>query len=47
MKYWTDAKHANHGFMLHGDGAGYKVAFSREAADIRNRPAVLVSYVPK
>jgi len=47
VRFWTDGKHVNHGFMLHGDGVGYMVAFSREAADVRNRPMVLVSYVPK
>ncbi|WP_020471025.1 DNRLRE domain-containing protein [Zavarzinella formosa] len=47
VKYWTDGKHANHGFMLHGDSGDYMTAHTREAAEIKNRPAVLVIYVPK
>ena len=47
VRFWTDGKHANHGFMLHGDAGDYMVAHSREAAEARNRPAVLVVYVPK
>ena len=47
VRFWTDGKHANHGFMLHGDAGDYMTAHSREAADVRNRPAVLVVYVPK
>jgi hypothetical protein len=47
VRFWTDGKHDNHGFMLHGDAGDYMVAHSREAADVRNRPAVLVIYVPK
>jgi hypothetical protein len=47
VKFWTDGKHDNHGFMLHGDAGDYMTAHAREAADIKNRPAVLVIYVPK
>ena len=47
MKFWTDGKQANHGFMLHGDSHGYMTAWAREAPEIKNRPAVLVVYVPK
>jgi hypothetical protein len=47
VRFWTDGKHANHGFMLHGDSTDYMVAHTREAADVRNRPALLVVYVPK
>jgi hypothetical protein len=47
VRFWTDGKHANHGFMLHGDSGDYMLAHSREAAELRNRPAVLVIYVPK
>jgi hypothetical protein len=48
VRYWTDGKHANHGFMLHGDSHDWLGnAWSREAKDIRNRPALHVVYVPK
>jgi hypothetical protein len=47
VRFWTDGKHVNHGFMLHGDSHDYMTAHSREAAEIKNRPAVLVIYVPK
>jgi hypothetical protein len=47
VRYWTGGKHANHGFMLHGDSHDYITGHTREAADIKNRPAVLVAYVPK
>lgn len=47
VRFWTDGRHDNHGFILHGDGADYMTAHTREAADIKNRPAVLVIYVPK
>jgi hypothetical protein len=47
VKFWTEGKHDNHGFMLHGDAGDYMTAHTREAADIKNRPAVLVIYVPK
>ncbi len=47
VKFWTDGKHDNHGFMLHGDAGDYMTAHTREAAEIKNRPAVPVIYVPK
>jgi hypothetical protein len=47
VKFWTDGTHANHGFMLHGDSHGYITGWTREAPDVRNRPAVLVLYEPK
>jgi hypothetical protein len=47
VRFWTDGKHENHGFMLHGDAGDYMIAHSREAADMANRPAVYVIYVPK
>jgi hypothetical protein len=47
VRYWTDGKHENHGFMLHGDGHDYMQAFCREAKELKNRPAVLVIYEPK
>jgi hypothetical protein len=47
VRFWTDGKHANHGFMLHGESSDYMVAYSREASKVKNRPAVVVIYVPK
>lgn len=46
VRFWTDGKHANHGFMLHGDSRHWMGrAWNREAKGVRNRPALLVSYV--
>jgi hypothetical protein len=47
VRFWTDGKHANHGFMLHGDAHDYMIAHSREAKEIKDRPAVLVIYEAK
>jgi hypothetical protein len=47
VRFWTDGKHENHGFMLHGDAGDYMNAHTREAAEVKDRPAVLVIYVPK
>jgi hypothetical protein len=46
VRYWTSGDHPNHGFMLHGDSRDYMTAYTREARDLKNRPAVLVIYVP-
>jgi hypothetical protein len=47
VKFWTDGKQTNHGFMLHGDGKDYSTGWAREAPEVKNRPAVLVAYEPK
>jgi hypothetical protein len=47
VRYWTDGRHPNHGFMLHGDSHDYMIGSAREAKEIRDRPAVLVVYEPK
>jgi hypothetical protein len=47
VRWWTDGKHPNHGFMLHGDSHDYMIAHSREAKSIKDRPAVLVIYERK
>jgi hypothetical protein len=47
VRFWTSGKHANHGFMLHGDSKDYIMAHTREAKEITDRPAVLVIYEPK
>lgn len=47
VRFWTDGKHVNHGFMLHGDAGDWMVRdHSREAKEIKDRPAVMVIYVP-
>lgn len=47
VRYWTDGRHANHGFMLHGDSRDYITAHTREADLLEDRPTVLVIYEPK
>ena len=47
VRFWTDGKQANRGFMLHGDAGDYMIAHTREARELRDRPAVFVIYVPK
>ena len=47
VRYWTDGKHPNHGFMLHGDSHDYMIAHTREAKEMKDRPAVLVVYEAK
>ena len=46
VKFWTEGKHENHGFMLHGDSHDYMRVHSRESKDVKKRPAVAVVYVP-
>jgi hypothetical protein len=47
VRFWTSGKHANNGFMLHGDSKDYMMAHTRKATAIKDRPAVLVIYEPK
>jgi hypothetical protein len=47
VRWWTDGKHANHGFMLHGDSFDYLTCWTREAPEVKDRPALLVIYRPK
>ena len=47
VRFWTDGKHTNHGFMLHGDSKDWFQAWFREAPIVKNRPAVMVVYEPK
>jgi hypothetical protein len=48
VRFWTDGRHANHGFMLHGDAGDWLGrAYTREAREVKDRPAVVVVYVPK
>jgi hypothetical protein len=45
VKFWTDGKHPNHGFMLHSDAKDWLGrAHYREAKEVRNRPALMVIY---
>jgi hypothetical protein len=46
-RFWADGKHANYGFMLHGDSHDYMTAHTREAKEVKDRPAVLLVYEPK
>jgi len=46
VKYWTDGKHANHGFMLHGDANAHLRAFTKDHKQIESRPALMVIYEP-
>jgi hypothetical protein len=47
VRFWTDADHPNHGFMLHGNGGDWLAgAHSREAENIQDRPALLIIYDP-
>ena len=46
VRHWSDGKHANHGFMLHGDSHDWIRAWYREAPNVKDRPALLVIYEP-
>jgi len=48
VKFWTDGKHDNNGFFLHGDSYHYMgQAHYRESKSVRSRPALLVVYEPR
>jgi hypothetical protein len=47
VRFWTSGEHPNHGFMLHGDSKDYMLGHTREAQELKHRPAVLVIYEPK
>ncbi|MBV8879960.1 MAG: hypothetical protein JO332_08360 [Planctomycetaceae bacterium] len=48
VRFWTDGRHENHGFMLHGDGRDWMGrGCYREYPEVRLRPAVLVVYDPQ
>jgi hypothetical protein len=46
VKHWVEGKNANHGFFLYGDSGDYLLVHTRESADEKKRPALLVAYVP-
>ena len=48
VRFWTNGRHPNHGFMLHADARDWMGrAYYREAKEVKNRPAVLVVYEAK
>jgi len=47
IKFWLDARHANHGFFLHGDANDYMRMYTPKAKNLKERPAVMVIYEPK
>jgi len=49
VNYWTDGKHANHGFTLYSANKyiDYLWVHSRKSKDVKNRPTLFVVYVPK
>ena len=51
VKYWTGGKNENNGFCLYGLGAGgafdYMHIHTKEAVNLKDRPALLVIYEPK
>ena len=49
IRYWTEGKHPNHGFILSSPGK-YSAAlsvFTYRCGDLRSRPCVAVIYEPK
>ena len=47
VRFWIEGKHANHGFMLHGDAHDWMSrAHYRESAEVKKRPRLLVIYEP-
>jgi len=49
VKWWTDGKHVNHGFFWHNDGQDFWSGGcpTREAKDVKTRPALMVIYEAK
>ena len=49
VNYWTDGKHANHGFTLYAANnyIDYLWVHTRECREIKNRPTLFVIYVPR
>jgi hypothetical protein len=49
LKYWTSGEHENHGWVMCSSGTAmeYTHIFSREAANVKDRPAILVVYEPR
>jgi hypothetical protein len=49
VSYWTDGKHANHGFVLYSAPKyiDHLWVHTRKAKEVSNRPTLFVIYVPK
>ncbi len=47
VRFWTDGKHINHGFLFHGDSKDYFLTYSREHKEVKVRPAMMVIYEPE
>lgn len=48
VRYWNSGERPNHGFMLHCDAYDWFMsAWTREAPERTNRPALLVIYAPR
>jgi hypothetical protein len=46
VKFWTDGQHANHGFFWHSDIDPWPPSPTHRAPEIKDRPALMVIYVP-
>jgi len=47
VKFWTDGKHKNYGFIMYGSGQERARAYSYNAKEVKQRPAIYVVYEPK
>jgi hypothetical protein len=49
VKYWTSGEHANHGWVMCSPGTAmeYTHIWSREAANVKDRPLLMIVYEPK
>ena len=47
VRYWTDGAHENHGFFWHTTSEDYLSSPTREAKNVKDRPALMVIYEPK
>ncbi len=47
VKFWTDGKHKNYGFIIYGSGQEKARAYSCNVKDVKQRPAIYVVYEPK
>jgi hypothetical protein len=49
VRYWTSGEHANNGWVMCSPGTAmeYTHIWSREAANVRDRPALMIVYEPK
>jgi len=47
VRFLTDGRHENHGFLVYGDGSDYFVLCTPLAKDLKARPVIMVLYEPK